>query len=167
LSRGTLGGGVMTSSKIRPISLDDVECVFEIERTSFTAPWEEDIFFQLALSGGRFHIDETTTVIMDVMEERGIVNGYIVWEECINENHGHILNLAIQKEFRNKGRGTKLLDHALSRMRKASMETCELEVRESNHWARHLYERAGMIAVDRRVGYYHSEDAIIYSLSFT
>lgn len=157
----------MASSKIRPISLDDVECVFDIERASFPSPWEEDIFFQLALSGGRFHIDESTIVIMDVMGDRGMVNSYIVWEEDIEENHGHILNLAVQKEFRQQGRGTKLIDHALSKMKKAGMETCELEVRESNHWARHLYESAGMIAVDRKVGYYHSEDAIIYTLSFT
>ena len=157
----------MTSSKIRPISLDDIESVFEIEKASFPNPWEEDIFFQLALSGGRYHIDDSTTVIMEVIIEKGLVNGYMVWEENREENHGHILNLAVQKEFRQHGKGTKLLDHALSTMRRAGMETCELEVRESNHWARHLYESAGMIAVDRRVEYYDSEDAIIYTLSFT
>ena len=167
MSRTIDGGGVMASWKIRHFSLSDVECVFNIETDSFPTPWEEDIFFHLALSGGIYRIDDTTTVIMDVMGEKGLVNGYIVWEESREESLGHILNLAIRKEFRQKGRGTRLLEHALTKMRGAGMETCELEVRESNHWARHLYECAGMIAVDRRVGYYDPEDAIIYTLSFT
>ena len=160
-------GEVMTSTKIRSISLNDIESVFEIEKESFPNPWEEEIFFQLALSGGRYHIDESITVIMDVLENKGVLNGYVVWEENREDNHGHILNLAIQKEFRQQGIGTKLLNHTLSSMKGRGMETCELEVREGNHWARHLYECAGMIAVDRRVGYYDSEDAIIYTLSFT
>jgi ribosomal-protein-alanine N-acetyltransferase len=157
----------MTSTNIRSISLNDIESVFEIERESFPNPWGEEIFFQLALSGGNYHVDESTTVIMDILENKGALIGYVVWEENTEDSHGHILNLAIQKDFRQQGKGTKLLKHTLSSMKKAGMETCELEVRESNIWARHLYESAGMIAVDRRVGYYNSEDAIIYTLSFT
>ena len=157
----------MTSSNIRSIILDDIESVFEIERASFPNPWQEEIFFQLALSGGRYPIDESTIIIMDVMGEKGAVNGYVVWEEDKIDNHGHLLNLAVDGNFRRQGRGQKLLDHALSAMRTAGNETCELEVRESNHWARHLYENAGMMAVDRRVEYYESEDAIIYTITFT
>jgi [ribosomal protein S18]-alanine N-acetyltransferase len=157
----------MTSTNIRSIVLDDIESVFSIEKDSFPKPWQEDVFFQLALSGGRYYVDESIVVIMDVMGERGAVNGYIVWEEDGGDNHGHILNLAVHTKFRLQGRGKKLLDHALSTMKSVGMETCELEVRESNLWARHLYENAGMIAVDRRVEYYESEDAIIYTITFT
>ena len=157
----------MASTNIRPIILDDVESVFAIERDSFPSPWQEEVFFQLALSGGRYSVDETTVVIMEVMGANGAVNGYVVWEEDEVDNHAHILNLAVDKNFRLQGRGKKLLDHALSAMRTAGIETCELEVRESNLWARHLYENAGMMAVDRRVGYYESEDAIIYTITFT
>jgi len=167
LIRIALGGRLVTFSKIRFISLDDIESVFDIEKTSFPQPWEEEIFFQLALSGGTYYVEESTVVIMVVMGNKGMVNGYVVWEEDREENHGHILNLAVKKEFRQQGRGMKLLDHALSRMKLMGMETCELEVRESNYWARHLYENVGMIAVDRRIGYYESEDAIIYTVSFT
>lgn len=157
----------MASTNIRSIILDDIESVFEIEKDSFPNPWQEEVFFQLALSGGRFPVDESTIVIMDVMGEKGAVNGYVVWEEDESDNHGHILNLAVDKKFRQQGRGKILLDHIFSNMKSAGMETCELEVRESNLWARHLYENAGMMAVDRRVGYYESEDAIIYTITFT
>ena len=157
----------MTSSNIRSIILDDIESVFKIERDSFPNPWQDDVFFQLALSGGRYPVDESTIVIMDVMEKKGAVNGYVVWEEDEMDNRGHLLNLAVDSNFRRQGRGQKLLDHALLAMKEAGMETCELEVRESNLWARHLYENAGMMAVDRRVDYYESEDAIIYAITFT
>jgi len=157
----------MTSSNIRSIILADIESVFEIEGASFPNPWQEEIFFQLALSGGRYPVDESTIVIIDVMGDKGAVNGYVVWEEDETDNHGHILNLAVDSNFRRQGRGQKLLNHALSSMKSAGMETCELEVRESNPWARHLYENAGMMAVDRRTDYYESEDAIIYTITFT
>lgn len=157
----------MTQSETRPIQLDDIESVNEIEKDSFPSPWDESIFFQLALSGGRYPVDENTVIIMDVMGRRGSVKGYVVWEEDEEDNHGHILNLAVQPDFRQHGYGRKLLNHALSSMKTSGIETCELEVRESNNWARYLYENAGMMAVDRRVGYYESEDAIIYAITFT
>ncbi|MHA1614497.1 MAG: GNAT family N-acetyltransferase [Candidatus Thorarchaeota archaeon] len=156
----------MTHSNIRPINLDDLDSVTEIEQNSFPNPWDQSIFFQLALSGGRFPIDDDTIVIMDVMEKKGSVLGYVVWEEYVADKHGHILNLAVHSAHRNKGNGQMMLSHALSSMKSSKIETCELEVRESNHWAIHLYENAGMTAVDRRVGYYESEDAIIYALTF-
>ena len=157
----------MTSSDIRPIVLADIESVFEIEKASFPDPWQEEIFYQLTLSNGRYPVDESTLIIMDVMGEKGAVDGYIIWEEDEIDNHGHILNLAVDKILRRQGKGQKLLNHALSSMISAGIKTCELEVRESNHWARHLYEHAGMMAVDRRVDYYESEDAIIYAITFS
>ncbi|MGY5873259.1 MAG: GNAT family N-acetyltransferase [Candidatus Thorarchaeota archaeon] len=156
----------MPQSKIRPIQLDDLDSVTEIEENSFPNPWDQSIFFQLALSGGKFPIDDDTVVIMDVMGKKGSVIGYVVWEEYGEDKHGHILNLAVHTNNRQQGYGKKLLSHSLASMKSSNIETCELEVRESNHWARHLYENAGMMAVDRRVGYYESEDAIIYSFTF-
>ena len=156
----------MTYSKIRPIHLDDLDSVVEIEQNSFPNPWDQSIFFQLALSSGRFPIDEDTVVIMGVMGKKGSVYGYVVWEEYGEEKHGHILNLAVHTDYRQQGNGQRLLSHALASMKSSEIETCELEVRESNHWARHLYENAGMMAVDRRVRYYASEDAIIYAITF-
>lgn len=157
----------MIISNIRSIVLVDIESVYEIEKSSFPNPWQEDIFYQLALSGGRYLVDESTTIIMDVIGEKGAINGYIVWEEDEDDNHGHILNLAVDEMFRRQGIGQKLLNHALSSMKSSGMETCELEVRESNLWARHLYENAGMVAVNQSIGYYDSEDAIIYAIRFS
>lgn len=156
----------MTHSKIRSIRLDDLDSVIEIEENSFPNPWDQSIFFQLALSSGRFPIDEDTVIIMKVMVKKGSVCGYVVWEECGENKHGHILNLAVHFAHRKKGNGQRMLSHCISSMKSSDIKTCDLEVRESNQWAIHLYENAGMTAVDRRVGYYESEDAIIYALTF-
>jgi len=156
----------MTDSEIRSIHLDDLDSVIGIEQSSFPNPWDHGIFFQIALSRGRFPIDDETVVIMNVMGKIGSVLGYVVWEEYSKDTHGHILNLAVHTDYRQQGKGQKLLNHALSSMKSSEIETCELEVRESNHWARYLYENAGMMAADRKVGYYESEDAIIYAITF-
>ncbi len=156
----------MNLIKIRAPELNDIEVITEIERDSFPSPWDESIFFQLTLSHGRFPVDDNAAVIMRVMTKGKKVIGYIVWEEYYDEFHSHILNLAVNADNRQLGYGTRLLSYALESMKAAKLITCELEVRESNHWARHLYENAGMIAVDRSVKYYESEDAIIYALRF-
>ena len=77
----------MPQSKIRPIQLDDLDSVTEIEENSFPNPWDQSIFFQLALSGGKFPIDDDTVVIMDVMGKKGSVIGYVVWEEYGEDKH--------------------------------------------------------------------------------
>ncbi len=156
----------MIDSEMRSIHLDDLDSVIEIEQNSFPNPWDQGIFFQIALNNGRFPIDDDTVVIMKVMGKKGSARGYVVWEEYSMEKHGHILNLAVHTDCRQQGKGQKLLNHALSSMKSTRIETCDLEVRESNYWARHLYENAGMMAVNRRIGYYESEDAIIYAITF-
>ena len=46
------------------------------------------------------------------------------------------------------------------------MKICELEVRESNTPARRLYECVEMKVSGRELGYYETEDAILYSIEF-
>ncbi|TFG30792.1 GNAT family N-acetyltransferase [Candidatus Thorarchaeota archaeon] len=156
----------MNDLTIRPVRLDDVERIVEIEESSFSPPWEEDIFYQIAKNRGRFRVDDDIIICMNVMFQNSLVIGYIVWEEDYDANSGHILNIAINQPERCKGYGMKLLETTLRSMMESRLETCELEVKESNRWARHLYEKAGMMAVDKIVEYYDGEDAIIYEIIF-
>lgn len=151
---------------IRFAKLDDVERVAEIEESSFSPPWERDVFYQIAKRGGKFLVDRNVVVFMNVMVQNNTVIGYIVWEEDYGENCGHILNIAITQSERCRGYGTKLLGTTLTNMKESGMKMCELEVRESNRWARHLYEKIGMMAVDKITEYYEGEDAIIYEINF-
>jgi len=156
----------MSKFIIRPGSLDDVDTIVEIERRSFTPPWEKNVFDAIAKRGGKLRVEENVIVIMNVMTLNDIVIGYIVWEEDYDEANGHILNIAITESERNRGYGTKLIQATFSIMMKSGLETCELEVRESNNSARKLYEKVGMMAIDKIVEYYDSEDAILYEIIF-
>ena len=156
----------MTDLEIRQPLIDDLIQVIEIENSCFPIPWSDEIFLRITLSRGKYQVDEDVFIIMKVLARQRFIVGYVVWEESLYEEHGHILNLAIHKDELSKGNGTLLLNHALNCMRDAGMKTCELEVRESNQRARNLYSRAGMIAVNRVEGYYDVEDAIIYAIEF-
>jgi ribosomal-protein-alanine N-acetyltransferase len=156
----------MTELGIRKPLIDDLNQVIEIEKSCFPTPWSQEIFLNITLCRGRFQVDEDIFIVMKVLAHGNLVIGYIIWEESLYEELGHILNLAVREDERRKGNGSQLLNHALNCIRDAGVKTCELEVRESNHSARRLYSKAGMMAVDRAVGYYDNEDAIIYAIEF-
>ena len=151
---------------IRPGSVDDVDIIVKIEKMSFSPPWEKDIFYAIAKRGGRFRVEEDVVIFMNVMTLDNSLIGYVVWEEDYSEENGHILNIAITELERHNGYGTRLIQATFDTMVKSGMESCELEVRENNISARRLYEKVGMMAVDKIVEYYGDEDAIIYDIIF-
>jgi ribosomal-protein-alanine N-acetyltransferase len=156
----------MSEGEIRKPAIQDINQVIEIEQSTFPDPWSQDIFLNIILNRGRIMIDEDAFINMWVLDHHDSVIGYIIWEEITGERHGHLLNIAIREDKRSKGFGKALLRFAFSRLRDGGMETCELEVRESNQTARSMYTKAGMMAVDRVPSYYGDEDAIIYYIEF-
>jgi ribosomal-protein-alanine N-acetyltransferase len=149
---------------IRRVRLDDLTEVMRIERSCFPVAWEYSIFLNICLQNGEVKSGESKTLFMDVIENRGSVAGYIVWEVDIARKEGHILNLAIRHDERRIGKGRRLLSHVLDHLRSIQVNTCFLEVRESNFPARNLYESYGFIESDKIPRYYFDEDAIIYSI---
>ncbi|MBN2228780.1 MAG: GNAT family N-acetyltransferase [Candidatus Thorarchaeota archaeon] len=146
--------------------LSDISHIMTLERNCFSTPWSQNIFHEIISKKGIYQVDEFVTVFMIVIASEKRIVGYIVWDECSEYQHAHILNLAVASDQRNRGNGLSLLEFAFKHMKQSGIETCDLEVRESNKGARHLYEKVGMIAVDRSVGYYDDEDAIIYAIDF-
>jgi ribosomal-protein-alanine N-acetyltransferase len=77
-------------------------------------------------------------------------------------------NLAVAAEWRRRGVASALLKSFLGEVRELRLETVRLEVRESNHEARALYEKYGFSTSGRRRSYYShpEEDAILYMLAW-
>ena len=77
-------------------------------------------------------------------------------------------NMAVSGSARRHGLGTRLLGEFLDRARGTGAEMVFLEVRESNHAARALYEKWAFVQSGRRKGYYRGpdEDALTYCLYF-
>ena len=99
-----------------------------------------------------------------VAEMDDYVVGYVrFWVKY--ENQGHIISIAVDKNYRRQGAGTELLIRAISILSMLPIDAIYLEVRESNAGAVEFYERFNFIK-DRVVpGYYESgEGAIIMYL---
>jgi ribosomal-protein-alanine N-acetyltransferase len=77
-----------------------------------------------------------------------------------------IENMAVSGPARRHGLGTRLLGDFLDQVRVEGAQSVFLEVRESNHAARALYEKWAFVQSGHRKGYYQGpqEDAITYSL---
>ena len=151
-----VGGGI----SVRPFRPPDLGEVYEIERASFPSPWPK-FYFRL------LHLKNPDGFL--VAEVDGRIAGYIVVDiehriELQNlklKRYGHILNLAVHRDFRRRGVATALIRRAFKHLRDVGAEGVWLEVRESNLPARRLYSKLGFKVTGRITRYYLNEDAIV------
>ena len=101
-----------------------------------------------------------------VIEDHAEVVGFVVARML--EGEWEIENIAVAGAARRRGLGTRLMGELMQRARAAGAEQIFLEVRESNHAARSLYEKWAFEAAGRRKNYYQTpvEDALIYRFAF-
>ena len=92
-----------------------------------------------------------------VAEEDGYVIGYVLfWIKY--ENQGHIISIAVDKNYRRLKAGTQLLVKAISILSLLSLDTIYLEVNENNAGAIEFYKTFNF-KIDRVVpGYYENGD---------
>lgn len=93
----------------------------------------------------------------------GQLAGFIVARKTAPDER-EILNIAVAPPYRRLGIGERLLERL---MYNGESGDVFLEVRESNHSARRLYERLGFADVGRRAGYYEDpvETAVIMKIN--
>ena len=102
-----------------------------------------------------------------VVVEQGLVGlGFIVARELGPE--WEIENVVVAKSSRRRGIGAQLVREILALAKASSARNIFLEVRESNHPARRLYEACGFEITGRRNKYYSDpeEDAVLFRLTF-
>jgi ribosomal-protein-alanine N-acetyltransferase len=134
---------------------DDIRKIVEIENVSFPSPWTENAF--------RHEIENPRAHLFVAAAEDGAISGY--YDMWLYSGEGHLLNICVAPEYRGKGLGKALLEHALATAENAGADGVYLEVRPSNDAAISLYEKYGFIQVGTRKGYYQDgEDALLYAL---
>ncbi len=144
---------------LRPMKEQDLAHVLEIERDSFSHPWNESSFRE-ELRRGEI---SRCVVIEKGSEEPGLIAGFILAWMVADELH--ITNLAVAPEMRRKGIAVFLLTHLLDMAAEEAATWCTLEVRVSNAAARSLYKRFGFREVGVRESYYiDGEDAVALGL---
>ena len=132
---------------IRKFVPTDLKRVFEIENMSFSQSYGINMFQQLYEMGIGFL----------VAEEEGYVIGYVMfWIKY--ENQGHIISIAVDKNYRRQGAGTQLLVKAISILSLLNIDAIYLEVNENNTAAVEFYKSFNF-KIDRVVpGYYENGD---------
>lgn len=92
-------------------------------------------------------------------EEEGRVCGYIIF--TVKEAAGLIVSLAVSPEFRRRGHGGVLLQHALQELAK-NVRLVELQVRVTDKDAVEFYEKWGFKVCSTIRRYYpDGEDALV------
>jgi ribosomal-protein-alanine N-acetyltransferase len=137
---------------LRPMIIEDLGQVVEIEKASMPSPWSKELFEEeLKRERARYFVGEID----------GQVAGYMGYWEAPEE--AHIINLAIAPRFRQKGFGFQMMEYCLRFAYNKGARLATLEVRESNEAALKLYEKMNFRTVAIRKKYYsdNQENAIV------
>lgn len=142
----------MKSLLVRSMRYNDIGQIVEIEKKCFSLPWSRESFEGELLNEHAYY---------ECAEDDGNVVGYMGMWKILDE--GHITNVAVLPEYRNKGIATMLIDKMIAVCKCSEIYNMTLEVRESNLPAINLYKKFGFFSVGKRPKYYQMplEDAII------
>ena len=147
------------SSRLRPMSEDDLDDVMAIEQATYQFPWTRGIFRDC------LHVGYSCWVY----EEDRHIKAYAVMS--IGAGEAHLLTIVVHPQSRGMGLGRMLVMHVLNMACTYGVDTVLLEVRPSNHAAIQLYSNLGFNEVGIRPNYYPApngrEDALIMALSMS
>jgi ribosomal-protein-alanine N-acetyltransferase len=137
--------------RIRPAQAADIPALVALERIAFTDPWSSADFADCRAADWPILVAEA---------DAGVV-GYGVGRSMLDE--AEILNLGVAVPAQRRGIGRALVRELLATFSKRGVTSVFLEVRDSNHAARELYESFGFLEVGRRTRYYQRpvEDAVV------
>ena len=140
--------------ELREMSQEDLFQVKSIERISYDFPWSDK------------NLEDCLFYIYDcyVASHQNQVFGYLISKIAFPESH--ILNLTVDKNYRNNGIGSQLLDLVLSKSSLIGSNAVFLETRKTNKSAIYLYNKYEFKQVGVRANYYKTkdgrEDALVY-----
>lgn len=134
---------------IRPMDIDDLAQVVDMEADHQHRPWSEQVFRDELAANNRVYL---------VAGDDGI-HGFgglmVIGDEA------HITNLLVAEEYRGRGIGKRLMIALIEAAVEGGARHLTLEVRKENTAARALYSSLGMVPVGVRPGYFGDGDALI------
>jgi len=140
-------------ARLRPMRVDDLELVLDIELRAYPFPWTRGIFHDCLRAGYPAWVLEQGLAIIGY----GMLN--------IGADEAHVLNVCTAPEAQGHGHGRRLLRSLLKAARNRGAQRVFLEVRPSNTVAIALYDSEGFNEIGRRPRYYPAkggrEDAIV------
>jgi ribosomal-protein-alanine N-acetyltransferase len=146
--------------KIRTATPGDIPFLLQLERGSTTAAhWTVEQYRNLFQNGAGAHR------LVLLVEREGVLLGFLVAQHIASE--WELENIVVSPTERRKGIGGRLMRALMDAAAQSASESVFLEVRESNHSARHFYQETGFQQAGIRKNYYRDppEDAILYRLT--
>jgi ribosomal-protein-alanine N-acetyltransferase len=131
----------------------DMQQVLDIESRCFEFPWTDEDFARV--------IRQRNVIGMVAERADWDVIGFVVYE--LHHTRLHILNLAVDYEYRRQDVGSQMLDKLVGKLSTQRRTRITLEVRETNLPALLFFKACGFEAVSLMRGYYEDtdEDAIL------
>ena len=133
----------------------DLEDVYNIELETNPSPWSKDNFFSSFEVGHKSLVCKYNDVIM----------GFLIFSLIKKESH--LLNIAVLKEWQERGAGTILMDVFIKQSKAMGATKAFLEVRSKNTTAINFYSKFNFLKDAVRTNYYtgsNIDDAILMSL---
>ncbi len=126
--------------------------IAEIDRVSFSAPWDEQFFEKASKESSYLFFTET---------EEGKTAGFVMILKLAGDCE--IVRAAVLPEYRRRGIAEKMIEKAVQYGISEKMENIFLEVRAGNSSARALYLKCGFEECGVRKVYYNNpkEDGIV------
>lgn len=140
---------------IREAKREDADKIYELELATFPMPW--------SLNSIITDLEKESKSLYFVIEVGDKIVGYAGAWLVLDE--GQITNVAVRKEYRGFGFGTKLVKALVDGLHERGMKEVFLEVRVSNIAAQTVYRKLGFTVKGVRKRYYMdpTEDAYIMS----
>ena len=150
-----INDGFFDETKIGVATPEDIADIANIEKACFSCPWSENAIRESMTAGTAFYVARIDNKIA----------GYMGLSKIAGE--GYVTNIAVLPEYRRKGVGKALLQHAINDC-ETQLEFISLEVRVSNGTAISLYNKFGFVEAGRRKRFYTNpdEDALIMTKTF-
>lgn len=140
------------NSILRPMSIEDLDRVLKIERRSFQFPWTRQMWKDEILIN-----DKVKCYVVELDGEA--VACYSSWHIA---RESFLNNIAVDPDYRNRGLGSKMLEHFFKEARDHNSDYCYLEVAEGNFDAIDLYKKMGFKHISTRKDYYTMEHKDAY-----
>jgi ribosomal-protein-alanine N-acetyltransferase len=138
---------------IKPMHVEDIGSVLEIEQMSFPTPWPRDAYLH--------ELKDNRLACYLVAREFNRIIGYAGMWVILDE--AHVTTIAVDPVHRRRRIGERLLVALIDEAMRRGARWVTLEVRKSNLGAQSLYRKYGFKDIGIRKGYYsdNREDAIV------
>ena len=140
---------------IREFRPNDLHRVYEIEKKSFSEPYDINILKQLFDFGTGFLIAQVENYVV----------GYIIFW-IVEEDRGHILSVAVDQNYKRQKIGLKLINSAIATFKKFSIFNIVLELKAENKEALYFYESMGF-KLNRKISNYYEDGSDAFKMSFS